>query len=255
MEIDRVAMRAPAFTPQDPELWFVLLEAGFANANIALDQTKYNYAITALDPATLQEIRDILVNPPAENRYDYLKAEVTRRLTPSTDRRVRRLLDVEEMGDRTPSAFLRHLRTLGGTVPEDILRTLWMARLPQTAQSVIAAQVGAPLDSLASMADAVVETLTVARPPPAALYQADNDAVRKLREEIEELKLERRTRNRDFVRERRHSRNRFGGSRYNNKSRHNDDYCFFHNTFGARARKCQAPCSFPRNQGNANEGH
>jgi hypothetical protein len=255
MDVDRVTMKAPAFTPKDPELWFVLLEHSFDIAGITVDTTKYQHAMVALDSDALQEARDIIMNPPRENKYEHLKTQIITRLSISSDRRLKRLLESEEMGDRTPSQFLRHLRTLGGTAPDDILRSLWMSRLPQTAQSVVAAQRSLPLDSLAEVADAVVETLSTARPPPAAVYQVDDNELKKLRAEIAELRLAERSRSRS---QSRNNSSRYrSGSRSRNRSwsRPNDnpEFCWYHNQFGARARKCSAPCKFA-SSGNANEG-
>jgi hypothetical protein len=47
----------------------------------------------------------------------------------------------EETGDRRPTQFLRHLRTLADpSVPADFLRTLWTNRLPPIIQAIIATQ-------------------------------------------------------------------------------------------------------------------
>ena len=54
---------------------------------------------------------------------------------------MRQLLMHEEMGDRRPTQFLCHLRTIAGpSVPPDFLRTLWINRLPPNVQAIIATQ-------------------------------------------------------------------------------------------------------------------
>jgi hypothetical protein len=64
----------------------------------------------------------------------------------------------EEMGDRRPTQFLRHLRTLAGSsVPPDVLRTLWINRLPPNIQAIIAAQSQDALDDVAQLADKIAE--------------------------------------------------------------------------------------------------
>jgi len=64
----------------------------------------------------------------------------------------------EEMGERRPTQFLRHLRTLAGpSVPPDFLRTLWINRLPPNIQAIIATQVQVALDDVAQLADKITE--------------------------------------------------------------------------------------------------
>lgn len=48
---------------------------------------------------------------------------------------VQKILENEEMGDRTPSEFLKHLRNqLKTFVPDDILKQIWMKKLPSRLQ-------------------------------------------------------------------------------------------------------------------------
>jgi hypothetical protein len=54
------------------------------------------------------------------------------RLCPSREQRIRQLLTLEEMGDRKPSQFPRHLRGLAPDVTEEFLYTIWSSRLPPT---------------------------------------------------------------------------------------------------------------------------
>ncbi|XP_033222559.1 uncharacterized protein LOC117176428 [Belonocnema kinseyi] len=76
----------------------------------------------------------------------------------SQDQKTRRLLEHEEIGDRTPSQFLRHLRDLAGNVvPDAVLRPLWLGRLPASMQVILATQNQAQLDKLAQLADAIAE--------------------------------------------------------------------------------------------------
>jgi hypothetical protein len=69
----------------------------------------------------------------------------------------------EDMGDRRPTQFLRHLRTLvGPSVPADFLRTLCTNRLSPNIQVIIATPARAALDAEAQLADRIAE---VTRPP------------------------------------------------------------------------------------------
>lgn len=124
-ELCGVGIRVPPFWPEAPEIWFAQV------SNIISDATKFNYVIGQLDPQDAKEVKDIIISPPQTDRYHKLKFELIRRLTASNEKKVQQLLMHEELGDRKPSQFLRHLQGLAGSgVPEDFLRTIWSSRLP-----------------------------------------------------------------------------------------------------------------------------
>ena len=118
-EVNRVSVKLPPFWEVDPATWFVNVEAQFALPNIVTDETKYNNVVANLDPKYWAEVQDILRNPPSSGKYEKLKFELIRRLSVSQDQKTRRLLEHEEIGDRKPSQFLRHLRGLAGNVITD----------------------------------------------------------------------------------------------------------------------------------------
>jgi len=81
----------------------------------------------------------------------------------SEEQRVHQLLMHKEMGDRRPTQFLQHLRTLASpSVPSDFLRTLWANRLPPNIQAIIAMQAKVSLDNVAQLVDKIAEVT----PPP-----------------------------------------------------------------------------------------
>ncbi|CAK9821233.1 hypothetical protein ANTPLA_LOCUS11223 [Anthophora plagiata] len=158
--LERVNLRIPDFTPDDPELWFCVLERNFAAGGITSDGIKASYVTGALGPRYIDEVRDILLNPPSTGLYYTLKRELIRRLSVSQEQKARRLLEHEEIGDRKPSQFLRHLRGLAGTcVSESLLRTLWLGRLPRNVQAILATQKDTALDKVAELADAITDTM------------------------------------------------------------------------------------------------
>lgn len=121
LELNHVSVRVPPFWPEDPQLLFVQLENQFEIARITSEDTKLSYMVCHLDAKYMRELRDILMNPPQTNKYLYLKTHLIKRLTASQQEMTCRLLEGEEMGNRKPSHFLRHLQELAGTnVPENI---------------------------------------------------------------------------------------------------------------------------------------
>lgn len=271
-EVSRVGMRMPEFTPSDPELWFKIVDRSFQAAGITTDATKFGYALTAIGPRHTLEVRDIIMNPPLERAYEALKSELIKRLSLSQEHKTRQLLEHEEIGDRKPSQFLRHLRGLAGSVVGDeILRTIWMSRLPAYLQPHLVTRTGDSLDTLADIADAIMEATRApavhvaetARPAAltsghvseiAAVEARMNLQLTQMRlamqKEIAEQMAsltkaieaigERPSRRSDGGDRRRRERSR---SRSRGRGHASNNLCYYHWRFGPDARRCEPPCS------------
>ena len=134
--IYRPAVRLPPFWPDRPGLWFAQAEAQFDLATVTSERTKFKYVISQLEYRNAAEVEDIIVVPPKVEPSTTLKSELVRRLS-SRDQRVRQLLTHEEMGDRKPYQFLRHLKSTAPYVPDDFLRSIWSNRLPPHIQTIL----------------------------------------------------------------------------------------------------------------------
>jgi len=156
--VNCVGTRVPSFWPENPAMWFAHLEGRFALSNITQDASKLYYVISQLDNKYAAEMEDVITKPPPTGRYDRIKAELIRRLSLSEKQRVRQLLMHDEMSNRRPTQFLRHLRTLAGpSVPSDFFRTLWTNRLPPNIRIIIATQVQVPLNDVVQVEDKIAE--------------------------------------------------------------------------------------------------
>ena len=79
-----VSIKLPPFWPAaDPQVWFAQVEAQFTTRGITAQQTKFDYVISSLSPEFATDIRDLLLQPPVENPYDTLNAELIRNSLPS----------------------------------------------------------------------------------------------------------------------------------------------------------------------------
>ena len=58
--IHAVSLKLPEFWTDDPEVWFVRVEAQFRSRAITLDSTKFDYVVTALDNRTAAEVKAII---------------------------------------------------------------------------------------------------------------------------------------------------------------------------------------------------
>lgn len=250
--VSRVSVRLPPFWPEDPEVWFVQAEAQFQISGIKDDTTKFYHVISQLDQRYIREVKDIVKNPPATGKYEKLKIELSKRLSISREHQITQLLSHEELGDRKPSQFLRHLRTLAADgVKDEFLRSLWSSRLPPHVQAIIVSQTSGSLEDVAELADKICEVTPSPSHQLASTSAASSnfDALLKriddmiasriqteLKQQISQLNINSRGRSssrRDF-RSRSKSRNR-------SKT---PGVCWYHNNYGEKAKKCTSPCNY-----------
>ncbi|XP_064483086.1 uncharacterized protein LOC135395929 [Ornithodoros turicata] len=159
--IARVAVRLPSFFTAHPDLWFKMADSQFALAGITQQATKFHHIVSNLPPEIAVEVTDILTAPLTPNAYDDLRKAVTDRIMTSERERLRQLLAAEELGDRRPSQLLRRMHSLlGSRLPafdRSLLKELFLSRLPQQTQMVLAALPDSSAEALAEVADRVIE--------------------------------------------------------------------------------------------------
>lgn len=257
-EVSRVAVRVPPFWPNKPEIWFQQLEAQFHLNSITADSTKFWHVIAQLESRYAELVEDVIVRPPDTNKYTTIKAELIKRLSTSQQQKLRQLLEHEEMGDRTPSQFLRDLRKLAGTtVQNEFLRTLWLNRLPSAMQAILVTQADLSLEKQAEIADAIRETHS---PIQISAMTTQVSAIEVLAEQLKKLtaqvnELSRggsrfRSRNRSNSRNRRFPSHNRGESPTAENSE-----CWYHRHFGIKARHCRPTCPKYNKQGNEETRH
>ncbi|XP_026461133.1 uncharacterized protein LOC113362848 [Ctenocephalides felis] len=240
--VNRVSVKIPPFWENSPDLWFSQIEAQFDIATITNENTRFSYVIANLEEKQAQEVEDVIKQPPTENPYSYLKKVLISRLCASEETRIKQILSEEELGDRRPSQFLRHLRSLAGhtTIGESMFRSLWMQRLPAYIRAILQTQCDLPLDKLAATADKILEVQPL-------IHHVDSTKqvhYNKPSEQRQSDQLEELTKQvRDLQKQIRYL-NQKGRSRSKSRERVEYTKCWYHNQFGRKARKCQAPCSW-----------
>ncbi|XP_063369925.1 uncharacterized protein LOC134658244 [Cydia amplana] len=261
-EICRVSVKVPPFWPEEPEIWFAQIEGQFHVGNITQDVTKFNYVISQLDQQYLKEVKDIVISPPATEKYDKLKAELIKRLTASKEKKQLQMVMHEELGDRKPSQLLRHLKSLGGpTLPEDFIKTLWTTRLPMNIQTFIAGQPDTSLEVLAERADRIKDLATSPQAQVASTSTSvPGSHMESLANEVAELKKQLQTMHMKLDRNNRSPRRSqsYQPSRSRSGQRSNSSYrkfpvCWFHAKYGRRATKCIKPCDFGSENSSGNQ--
>lgn len=253
-----VPLRCPKFCPEEPALWFAQLEGQFILSRVTSDTTKFYFVTTQLEPNYALQVKDIITNPPETNKFEKLKDELIKRLSASQEKRIQQLLIHEELGDRKPSQFLRHLQNLAGpSGASDFVKSIWTSRLPRNIQTVIASQISdLQVEKLAEIADRVYEIAPEVPQIASASATTTSTVTSDLIKQVSELskqvaKLTTRLTNRDANRSRSRSRSQSRNRRYSSFNKHrpqqpppNHPHCFYHYTYGDKANKCRQPCTF-----------
>lgn len=257
-----VLSRIADFWCDQPQLWFVQTEAILAPQKLN-DETKFNLVVGKLGKDVIQQVSDLLRDPPATHKFDALKTRLISVYEESENRQFEKLLSQMELGEQKPSQLLRRMRDLArGKISDDTLCMLWMRHLPSSVRGVLTVTDTKNLESQAVVADKIVETMRpidvaeVSRPGPSQV-----DTISSLGEQIAKLTAQfeqfQRT-SRPWNRSRRGSfRNRSQSRpRSNNPPNHrrptypgDDGLCYYHHNYNDKARKCVQPCSWKR-QGN-----
>lgn len=262
-EVASVEFKLPPFWKQDPALWFIQVDAAFHRKKITNDSSKYWTVISYIDPELLQHVSDIVKRPPETDMYKTLKESLISRLSTTQEQQLQILLDDLVLGDNKPSQLLRKMQDLANNkVTEDVLRSLWLKRLPANVRFVLSANVETSLTAAATIADRLVEInpvrsvmavsnvkdVAASNPSKFSVDQRLDKlekAMQNLQVAVKEMKNSKR--NRDHTPR---SRSRARSQSYHRTPAQNNGICFYHERFGAKANKCEEGCTFIQKQGN-----
>ncbi|XP_036148043.1 uncharacterized protein LOC118647366 [Monomorium pharaonis] len=235
-------VKLAAFWRNRPKLWFAAIECEFTAYRIRSDEIKYSAVVRHLDEHSMIAVADILEQPPTIGKYETLKTTLIERFSDSLEKQMRTLLDATELGDKAPSVLLREMRTLAGTnVTDNMLRTLWLQRLPPRIQELLAVLDEVSLDKLAACADkahdrgaghGTIATTSVSQPDS---MQTLNNQISKLTKSVAAIgKRRARSRSRGKTNKRSNSQDKVKDT--------SQTTCYYHRHFGEKAWKCLLPC-------------
>eukprot|EP00794_Sanderia_malayensis_P013035 gene13035-biopygen10394 len=244
------SLKLPPFWPNDPVVWFAQVEALFTTRRITTQSTKFSFVISSLPPEIAQEIRDLLLQPPADEPYEHLKAELIKRTSASEQKRLHQLLISEELGDRKPSQLLRRMRQLlaDSRLEDKILRQLFLQRLPTNAQLILASSADTvSIEQLASLADKILEVALPGNSVSAmstTITPTPSRDIQNLQAQISALTTQMQCLVQQISHPRGRSRSSSRSSRRSSGSPNGPRQCWYHRKFGSQARHCNPPCSF-----------
>jgi hypothetical protein len=206
-EVSKVVSRLPLFWAERSAVWFAQAEVQFTLSVISSEKTKFCHVISQLDDRSAAEVEDIITSPSERDSHTRLKIELVTCLSPYREQRIRLFLTLER-GDRKPSKFLKHLRSLA---PHDFHRSIWSGRLPLNVRDILASQPEGDFDAAARCADRITEAAP--RPATARVVSLPDSAVHVLLQHIEDLSFQLTALRSEWALPRPSSRNRRPGSR------------------------------------------
>ena len=225
-----VTPKLPDFWKDAVDVWLAQVEAQFRVSRITSSQTKFDLAVQKLDERTAVRLQDLLISPPVENPYEVLRARLSK-FTKSSYQCMVEFSELPDLGDRRPSELLDSLLAAlagiahdGSTCP--LVRFAFLSRLPVAVRSALTAYEDISLRELSDKADIVWSTIGAtssvsavsAQPAPVPRRQAP----------------------------RRQTPGRRSG-RSPSPYQDGSELCFYHHTYGNRANRCKAPCTWSGN--------
>ena len=235
------ALNLPPFTSTDAAPWFQRVEALFRLRAITSASRKADYVIGALPAEVFSEISDWLISQASDTiYYDNLKQQIIKRCSPTPEERSRKIMDLVRLplGDQRPSAAFREMKSLsttlqpdGSTSPIDLIRVLWLLRLPHEIRTMITDFASRTEEDLTKQADSLVgaSQLSTASNAAAAAAAAPPEPEE---DEINAVAAQSR-------------RNKDEPPQYADGPRRT--MCYFHRRFGRNARNCRPPCYHAKN--------
>lgn len=262
-----ISSRVPEFWPHMPRLWFAQFENALSSQRPS-EEMKFSLAVSKLTPDAVQQISDIILNENLPRRYQALKDRLLQVYEDSINAQFKKLVSELELGTQKPSQLLRKMVDMGRNmqVSEQMLKNLWLSRLPANIRASLAVSQEQNLENLAKIADSVMENLNVGE---LAALQFSNTStanfpvseimsqMNKLTLEVASLRAEVQTHRQNNYRSR--GRGRFyRRNRSRSRSRSTPRItpqdpkwlCRYHYKFKSQARKCEQPCNWNKTQGN-----
>lgn len=235
----------PQMSCSNIESWFTTMDFWFTASGISSDKQKTATVLAALDPSVIAQLMDVISSMPLIDRYDFVRSKIIEHFADSEQRRLNRLLSEMPLGDRKPSELYYEMKRVAGTtLGEAALKGLWIKRLPDIAQAVVAASTGNAAD-FTKIADSIWDALStnniraISKSGPSEiddLRQAIADLTRK----FENFTSRSRSRSRNAKSRVRHKSSSKGKDQGDNSS--GSVECWYHHKYGRDARKCRSPC-------------
>lgn len=236
--------KLPSFWTNAAEAYFQTIEASFELYRITQSRTKYHHLVVALPMNVACDSLRVMKECATSNTpYEDLKVALIANYTQSDTDRLEDLLSQAEMGDKTPRQFYNSLSNIAGTDflnKEDLLRKLWMRRLPAEIQLPLKPFESENLSTILKVSDGLYEVYK--RNRQVSTIRSGEPTTKDLEAQIAKLTSQLSQMNSGKPRSRSKSRTRSDSK--NRSEPANSDVCWYHEQHGKNARKCREPCKY-----------
>jgi hypothetical protein len=241
--VAHVAVKLPTFWTSDPDMWFFQAECSFNRARITRSYTKFEHVVVNLPEEVMISVRNLLqeLTPETEDAYEQLRDALTASYGRTRWQRGFAIIDHPELGDRRPSRMMAEMLALlpAGTAPDLLFLCLFLRRLPASMRDHLAAADHKTATAMASHADLLWD----ARAGQSVSSVSDCLAAVTIRGRSTSPR-----RSPDRNSRSRQPRRATPARRPDSRSRNTDpNLCFYHDRFGKKAEKCEAPCTWSKN--------
>ena len=230
--LNSVSVKVPAFWPDSAEAWFVQVEAQFALKGVTASSTKFYYCVSAFNQETANQVLDLIKNPPSSDPYEALKNRLLKLFALDDYQRYEAISNLPLSGDMKPSKLMSNMLALLplGHKPCFFLRGAFLKRLPADVRAHLLRDDFSDPIALALKADEIYQS-RVSSSTAYMVSSAPEDVVNAVRSSPT---------NRS-----RRSATPHSSSRDNRSS--SPSLCYYHRSWGTKAKKCRAPCSWSGN--------
>ena len=131
--VSSAAIKWPTFSPDSPDLFFLLIEASLRQMGITDPEQVFLSTLMQL-PHKVQLNAKHLVNENSTDKMSKLRAIVDGLYSLSSEERLKKLLNSTSLGDMKPTEYLRHIRELQGVECDKnsaLIRTYFVQSLPK----------------------------------------------------------------------------------------------------------------------------
>ena len=132
-----VALKLPVFWPDSCESWFINAESQFHLKNITSSTTKFHHVVASLPQKEIDNVVDIIRNPPAADPYGVLRSCLLQTHSLMDYARCESIMSLPLSGDMLPSALLSRMRALLPIEHQEclFLRYAFLRQLPADVRS------------------------------------------------------------------------------------------------------------------------
>jgi hypothetical protein len=224
--VANVSMKLPGFWAKNPAFWFVQAESQFALARVNTEITKFHHVVRAIDNDTAEQVLSKISTPRAGHEYEDLKAALTNAFARPRRERAACLADMGGLGDRKPTQLLNEMKALLGqdSTTHLLFEHHFLANLPSEVRTGLAQMTYDTIEDMAAAADKMCRERSIA----ALSLEPSIAAVAKPKKK---------------------------GKKATDRQQepNSDGACYYHATYGAKAKKCRAPCTFSGNDAASQE--